>query len=273
MQINIYQNYFLKNQINRLDKSFIPYFNTSSDPMLYEFGPISDLYESNKFKDADYIGLVSYKFNRKTRISGDDFKNFILQNPGYDVYFINPHPQLAYFYFNMWEQGEYWHSGLKEIASEVLNKLNLIKNVEQVPRQDHNSLCYSNFWVGNSKFWGKFGEIISKLKQLIYADKKLNQKLFEMTFHHNEYTSPFFPFFFERLFSTFILLNKDIKYLAYPYSKDEIINSCFFDDEKEYLLNIFEKKINFENLKKISYNHHAMSKNYFKNDGMPEILL
>jgi DNA-binding response OmpR family regulator len=63
------------------------------------------------------------------------FKIFFIAIPGYDVYFINPHPQLAYFYYNCWEQGEYWHEGLKKLSAKILKELNILY-IE--PIQEHN---------------------------------------------------------------------------------------------------------------------------------------
>ncbi len=34
------------------------------------------------------------------------YRIYRARNPGYDVYFINPFPHLAYLSYNVWEQGE-----------------------------------------------------------------------------------------------------------------------------------------------------------------------
>lgn len=274
MKINIYQNYYHESQKSRLDSSFIPYNNSmSKNPEYYEFGPILDLYENKEYLNSDYCGLMSYKFNTKTNIEGSVFKEFILNNPGYDVYFINPHPQLSYFYYNSWEQGEFWHKGLKDYGEKILKEINFINNINSIPRQDNKTLCYSNFWVGNKDFWSNYGIWLLKLKEIILKEKDL----FKNTFHANG-SSPMFPFLFERLFSTYLSLNNNIKYLSYPYSDSELINSCFFDEEKNYLIKILNKNIDLEKnmyvLKNeyaiISTNHYEMSKNNFEMNGVPK---
>lgn len=277
LKINIYQNYYDDSQKDRLDHSFIPYDNTKSkNPEYYEFSPILNLYESQKYLESDFCGLFSYKFNTKTGITGDKFKNFIINNPGYDVYFINPHPQLAYFYYNSWEQGEYWHKGLKQVAEKVLYELDIMENINKIPRHDSNNLCYSNFWVGNEKFWSIYGSIILKIKKLIFSNIELRKELFKNTFHSNS-NCPMFPFIFERLFSTFLSLNSEIKYLSYPYSKDEIYKLCLFERERNYLYCLWDKKINIKNLNEefnnISNKHFEMTKEYFENYGLPKSLL
>lgn len=229
--ISIYQNFYREDQRNRLDPAFISYDNSTSNvPEYYEFGPLLDLYESKKYLDAEYTGIVSYKFNRKTGISGTEIKDFIVNNPGYDVYFINPHPYLAYCYYNAWDQGECWHRGLKEVASIVLKELGIVNNIDNVPRHSMKNLCYANFWVGNQWFWSKYGEIMISLKKLINENVEIKSLLFEDTFHAND-SAPLFPFLFERLFSTILSVNQNISYLAFPYSDDELFKSCFYEYE------------------------------------------
>ena len=58
------------------------------------------------------------------------------------------------------------------------------------------------------------------------------EAIFSLAPHYASAT--YFPFVFERLFSTFLLINKDIKSLPYPYKRVEILNRC--DAEIERLI-------------------------------------
>lgn len=42
----------------------------------------------------------------------------------------------------------------------------------------------------------------------------------------------YFPFIFERLFSTFLSLDKDINFLPYPYERSEILGKCDIEMER-----------------------------------------
>lgn len=282
MKINIYQNYYLKEQEDRLDPSFIPYDNSrTTNPEYYEFGPILELYKTKKYLQSDYCGLFSYKFNTKTGISGEKFKKFIIENPGYDVYFINPHPYLTYCYYNIWEQGECWHEGLKEVAEIVLKEMGMINSINDISRHSLSMACYANFWVGNQMFWEKYGVIMEKLFHLIKSDVEIKEMFFSKTFHLND-KAVMFPFFFERLFTTVISLDKSISVCTFPYKKSEILNSCFYNYEKVQLENIIEwidiedKKNNYRVLKDFFARKSAdfclKTKILLKTNGSPESL-
>ena len=114
--VAIYQNYYLPEQKAYLDEQLIPYDGTKNHPLYYEMGPTIELYKSGQYQAAEYVGMVSWKFARKTKISGKQFIDFIQCNPGYDVYLINPFPKLRYFYFNVWEQEEVCYPAYYDVA-------------------------------------------------------------------------------------------------------------------------------------------------------------
>ncbi len=61
-------------------------------------------------------------------------------------------------------------------------------------------------------------------------DTEERRKLFELAPHYAPAT--YFPFIFERLFSTFLVLNQEITGLDYFYGRDEILNKCGNDMER-----------------------------------------
>lgn len=123
MNIKIYQAYYKKDQINRLDSSFIPLDNTiNPNPLWMEYWLFLNHYKNEEYKSSKYTGILSWRFNEKTYLTGKEFINFIENNPGHDVYFINPFPYQCYMYKNVWIQGERWHPGLLEVTQSTLNK-------------------------------------------------------------------------------------------------------------------------------------------------------
>jgi hypothetical protein len=99
--VKIYQSFYEDSQVPKLDRAFTPYdVRESPFPYLYETYWIMQIYDSGAYDEKEYCGLVSWKFNQKTGITGDRFLEFMERNPDFDVYFINPYPFLAYRFFN-----------------------------------------------------------------------------------------------------------------------------------------------------------------------------
>ena len=192
-----------------------------------EVAHMLNFYDEGIWKEsgASYFGLVSPKFTDKTGIGGKAFIEWIEANPGYDVYFINPFPQLAYWHYNVWESGEFWHPGLRDLADILFERFGLTIRVEDLPRNTASSLLYCNFWVGNEKFWRIYMDFVRKLIDIVdHLDAESYKKFFERAPHYAPAT--YFPFIFERLFSIFLALHGEISCLPYPYGPDEILNKC-----------------------------------------------
>lgn len=273
LRIGVHQVYFRDNQKNRLDPSFLEYDNSNVlHKDLYEYGPMLDIYERGIYKENDYTGVFSYKFNTKCNLSGKTFKEFVLANPGYDVYFINPYPQLSYFYNNVWEQGECWHPGLKKTANILLKKLNICNRIDEVPRHDIDLASYANFWIGNKFFWDSYGKILMEIG-LLFKKEEFKEILFKSTYHSNS-TAPFFPFFIERLFSTYISLHTEIKCLAYSYTLRDIKGKCFFEEEKKLFDQVVSSNANDKrNINEVSLEHCRVMNKLFKTRCIPKQLL
>lgn len=172
-----------------------------------------------------YFGLVSPKFNSKTGFSGKEFIGWVEDNPGYDVYMINPFPQLSYFNFNVWEQGESWHPGLCDLADSLFEAAGYDVRVSHLGRNSIATSLYSNYWVGSEVFWARFMSFVENLDSAVVnlpIDKL--SKIFSSAPHYAP--ALYYPFVFERLFSTFLLLCKDVSCCCFEYSNEQIANKC-----------------------------------------------
>jgi len=104
--IRIYQNYYSESHTTYLDPCLTPHdARASLQPDLYEVYWLVSLFENGCYLEQEYTGLVSWKFGQKTGISGRRAIEFITEHPGYDVYLINPFPELAYL-FSMFGNAE-----------------------------------------------------------------------------------------------------------------------------------------------------------------------
>jgi hypothetical protein len=188
-------------------------------------------YKEGRYLNSEYSGIVSPKFSSKTKVTAKRFIDFINKNPGNDVYFINPFPHLSYTTFNVWEQGEVWHPDLCRLADALFAAGDLDWDISGLPRNTSDTLLYSNYWAGNSFFWERFMAVVGKLMAAVSKLSANDQnKLSSIAAHSSAAT--YYPFIFERIFSTFLLREPGIKFLAYPWSHSEIIERCETETEK-----------------------------------------
>jgi hypothetical protein len=214
MNLQIYQAYYKQEQIVHLDPAFIPYDNTiNAQPHLREYPMWQKLYEKHKDSDA-YWGLMSWLWFEKTKTSSDIFKDWILENPGYDVYHIDPFPDLPHQYKNIWIQGNVWCPGMLDFCNILFPKLGIETRVEDF---DNLPIDFAtcNYFVGNSKFWTNYLNFLDKCLKICADDPTLNEYIYEKGGMYNGHFVPNFPFVVERLFSLHNILNRQIKVRKY----------------------------------------------------------
>jgi hypothetical protein len=224
MDIKIYQNYYAPELKKYLDPALIPHDNTSNEnPEYREYWLFLKMYESGKHKEADYTGLVSWKFNEKTNIKGTEFIEFIREKPGYDVYFINPLPFLvnAYAFQNVWYQGDFYHPGLLHFMQRILDKLNYGIDLKSF-RNDESTTLFCNYWVGNERFWDRYIHFTKPIYECLRAKIDPDERKFVSRIADKVIGANYIPFIFERLFSTLLVTQDYIKYLNYRYSDSDL---------------------------------------------------
>jgi hypothetical protein len=234
MTVTIFQIQYSDEVSGRFDPDFIKYdCREHPENEKREIAHMQKFFDEGMWKnnDSQYVGLVSPKFNDKSKLRGDEFIQWINNNPDYDVYFINPFPQLQYFHFNVWEQGEYWHPGLLNRADCLFQSAGLDIQTKCLPRNSSDTLLYSNYWVANERFWRKFMEFVCKLTTAIDSlteEEKVG--FFDLTPYCA--AAIYYPFIFERMFSTFLNIDKSFRCLPYPYQKDAVLSKCLNDFER-----------------------------------------
>jgi hypothetical protein len=232
--IKIYEPQYIENTHIK-NEDVTPFIFDNSHPEWREFYLITEIFKSIKWANCEYSGVLSPKFRMKAKITIKDFKSFVNANSGHDVYFINPFPQMAYFYFNIWDQGEIFHPGITHITQRLLNAVGIPWELDKVGRTSHELLGYCNYWVGNKKFWQEYvGNVLNPIRLFLEKNKDpgLIRELFSLTTHSTP--SPMFPFIIERLFSTFLHFSPDIKCMHYP--SENLTESYCLNDVEEQIL-------------------------------------
>jgi hypothetical protein len=218
--VHIYQSYYKEEQIKVLNSIFTPFNNINGDnPELREYIIWNKLYNKH-IDDGSYFGLVSWIWNQKVNLSEEKFRNWIVDNSGYDVYFVDPTLDNAANEINLWVQGDRWHPGLLDFAKKIFPKVGIETPVEEIVyKGDH--FATSNFFVGNSRFWFKYKKFVDNFITTAHGDSELRKYMFEDLNTYNGKQIPNFSFIVERLFSLYLFLNPDnISYKKFPITDD-----------------------------------------------------
>jgi len=226
MNVKIYQIYYLKEQLSRLDTAFTPYDNIN---------PPYSAEESNKLREwpilrtyglqraeqdnADIWGFVSYKWDEKTNIPGQKFVDFIKANPDNDVWFMEPHYKPFSPFMNSWVQGDIFHPDISKMANAFLKANNISVDIAKVPMP----LCYYNFFAGTRKFWITFFDFIDNMILFAKNNSDFHKAIFETGANHgNDKTVPYFIFLVERMFPTAITL-AGLNYIGLKYHTNDFL--------------------------------------------------
>jgi hypothetical protein len=216
MKTNVYQIFYLDEQLPLLDPAFVPWDNRNNPlpalrewPMIREQGPARAAAEG-----ADAWGFVSYKFKAKTNTEPQAFIDFIRANPHNDVWFMEPQPRPAWPWPNCWAQGDVYHQGITQLGNEILRRGGLNVNLSTIKMP----WCFYNFYVGRPSFWKIYFDTIDELIRIAKSDPRLDQAVFEVgAGHGNDPTVPYFIFLVERMFPTILALNGKLRAKGMPY--------------------------------------------------------
>lgn len=212
---SIFQIYYDKKSMSKVDKNLIPFINTSSDG-LYENSVIEKIYD--RCINSDYIGTCSWKLYDKSLMSGD----YLLTNVNkadYDVYIYSPPFHVNVVSENradvkwgiehdkekidVWKLNKLWNSELYKLA-KFINDSNVLE-FDLFAKPWVYSFC--NFWTAKREVFND------------YVKTTLKPALNFMRANYDEVSSFKFPydknpehsavvFFFEGLFGSF-LANRD----------------------------------------------------------------
>src|SRR6266850_1163361 len=160
----VFQNVYDDSVIPLLDPRFLPLDGRrNARTETREVGLFLRMFHSGLYRCAPLTGILSPKFNEKTRISGNEFLAFIEKNPGYNVYFANPFPQNCYYTYNVWYHGELAHPGFMALAEILFEGAGYDTKVMSEARDSPATLLYSSYWVGDQHFWNGYLVMITRL--------------------------------------------------------------------------------------------------------------
>lgn len=183
-----------------------------------EIWHMRDFYNAKIPQNYSYSALLSPKFQEKTNLSKDDIQTIITSEFGYDAYYFFPTYLLAhkYLYYNVWDQGEAWHTGIFQRADYLLRYAHYPNHSYELGRMTLMPTVLCNQWIGNHKFWSRLFEYLTPLIEAVEKDKRTHGVLYERCPYRHNQVHCYVPFIFERLMSNFIYENQDLKIWQTP---------------------------------------------------------
>lgn len=225
MNFKIYQAYYKEELKSHLCPEFEPLDNTANLESDYREYPLFlKTYDLAQKQNLSHWGYISWKFKIKMPgIEAKDIIDHIEANPGYDIYFFNPYPNLVANCWNVWEHGQHHQPNMEKIMLELFPILGIPAREYYQPM--HPDIMYfALYCVGNHKFWNGFLELATKYYKAI---PNFSPKL--AAWHaegagEGYPTFPdlwYFPFIHERLLSTYLRLQTyDLKVCPYHHQKE-----------------------------------------------------
>ena len=219
MNYKLFQICFTEDQLKEVDPLFTPFDNTANErPELREFHSFMKVWDKNVIEDLDAWGFFGPRWKEKLRYGSPDIAYEIENNPGYDVYTFNHARIVDALFFNVWEQGEKWHPGIRQVVKKVLELMGHDSGILDDLMFDQTT-CYCSYFVATKEFWKDYLEFLAKVKDCLENLSEEEKKIYESSANYaRDKNLNLFHFIIERMFSTYLILNRDkIKVHAKPY--------------------------------------------------------
>ena len=219
MNYKIFQICFEENQLSQVDPLLTPFDNTKNErPELREYHSFLKIRENGITDDLDAWGIFGPRWKEKMRYPAEEIVQAIDTNPNYDVYLFNHARVQDALTFNVWDQGEYFHKGIRTVAEHVLKELGYETDILN-DMMFEGSTCYCSYFVARKEFWNDYLDFLAKIKDKLENLPEDIDRIYKSSANYARDSSlNLFPFLVERLFSTFLVINRD-KYSVYakPY--------------------------------------------------------
>lgn len=244
MKFKIYQPYLKAEEKNSVDVNFEPFDNCDNPaPELREYYINLLVREIAVNQELDLWGSFSLRWKEKLPGCNSDFViDRINNNPGYDVYFFNGFIDQVTAFYNVWDQGNWYHKNLVEIMEAALPLMNIDPDIIYQPMGRKISF-YACYCVANKDFWDGYLELVNRFVDIIdQLPLHIQNLLCGPSDYSRDPTLWYFPFIQERLFSTYLALNPG-RYNVLPYHHQE--NIC--KPEHKMLLELKDTAIDNNN--------------------------
>ncbi|MGB5261467.1 MAG: hypothetical protein WBO34_13245 [Gammaproteobacteria bacterium] len=224
--MKIYQAYMDAQQREFVCEDATPFdASANSAPGTREYELFKQIHtdQANRDKQEPW-GLVSWKFGHKSPIGFGGFHDFCAAAfaNGADCAFINPMIGNEAVYANVWEQGMHCgHTGIDKMACFLENGM----GIRVAAVSDVNTFAFCNYFVANERFWERYFSFLDQALQLLDEEAANGTEVGQIYRGSGQYvrdtTAAMRIFVIERLFSSFLLKQDELKVAAWlPSSED-----------------------------------------------------
>lgn len=240
MKIRLLQNCIEDRHFAKVQDGFEAYdFRHNPRPELREFQIFRELFERGEHKRADVLGAVSMRFKGKSLLDGKQVRRWIEDNPGYDVYVVNPYPQFAYTHKNLWQFSENTRDPAFTAKSQrAFDRIGIPFDLSRTGHQSNRILSTCSYWFGTPAFWETYMREV--ILPVLAADRQqLGDELYDFLYAPQFYygvASHFcgsLPFLLERSMSMFLARTQGLKALFYPADRARVLACSLFSFEQE----------------------------------------
>jgi hypothetical protein len=152
--VHIYQilNHYTSRQ--DLDQGFGVLDNAANErPDWFEYWPIRKFLLGETLDENAFYGFLSPKFGLKTGLSAAVVRDFILAaDSAVDVVLLSPSIHNSAYYWNVFDHGDSEHPGLKNVARQLLQRLDLAHDLDALVSDSRNTV-HSNYFIAKPRFW------------------------------------------------------------------------------------------------------------------------
>jgi hypothetical protein len=220
MKFTIYQLFYKDEQIPLLSPLLTPFDNRANlSPNEREY-PLLLKCRDRAIQDGlDMWGAVSWNWKIKFAIQPHDILNHINNNPGYDIYFIDPWANHVPIIYNVWEQGQWCHPNMIQIMEEILPMIGVDKNILYQP-MGRQTMFWGCMAIGNRRFWDDYFEFSQRYVNCIKDLPSDIRKLHDGNAGYVDQSLNYYSFIQERLMSMFVHISQ-YKFRILPYHTNE----------------------------------------------------
>jgi hypothetical protein len=137
-----------------LDPGFGVLDNSANErPDWFEYWPIRKFLLGEALDENAFYGFLSPKFHLKTNLNAAAVRDFISAvDCAADVILFSPSIHNSAYYWNVFDHGDSEHPGLKRVARQVLERLDLPHDLDSLVSDSRNTV-YSNYFIAKPRFW------------------------------------------------------------------------------------------------------------------------
>jgi hypothetical protein len=180
-------------------------------PDWFEYWPIRNYLLGETLDESAFYGFLSPKFAMKTSLSSAVVQDFVrASGPTVDVVLLSPSIHNSAYYWNVFDHGDAEHPGLKNVARQLLQRLDLPHDLDVLVSDSRNTV-HSNYFIAKPRFWKAWLAINEKMYAIAeMPDDALGQALCSNTSYRGGATVQMKIFVMERMAT--LLLTMDTSF-------------------------------------------------------------